>query len=103
MEILILFVLAIIIHQNQKHKMTQDELVEKVQSLSAVVAKIGTESSKSLELIQTLKDELAKEPTVKPALAQAVSDLEAQLTVVDNIVPDAPVETPTEPTAPPAE
>lgn len=65
----------------------QQELAAKLNTLSTQVEKIGNETSASLTLIKQLKDELANGP-IPPAVQEAVDKLEAQLTKVDDMVPE---------------
>ena len=69
----------------------QSELAEKINLLTAQVNKIGSESTKSLELIAELKTALENQENVSPELQAAFDNLEAQVTLGDELVPDAPV------------
>lgn len=74
---------------------TQKELADQVTALGATVAKIGTETSKSLQMITDLQAQVAAAGTADPALVAAVDALAVQLKGVDDLVPDAPVVPPT--------
>lgn len=69
----------------------QKELAEKINLLTAQVNKIGAESTKSLELIAELKTALENQENVSPELQTAFDNLQAQIKIVDELVPDAPV------------
>lgn len=67
--------------------MTQAELTVKVSDLSTSVAKIGAETTKSLQMIADLQTQVAG---ADPALVAAVDALATQLQSVDDLVPDQP-------------
>lgn len=69
--------------------MTQDELVAQLQADSAQIIKIGNETRSLLTKIQELLDQIANQP-VPDAVTAAAADVQAQLGIVDNLVPDAP-------------
>jgi len=85
MELVLLILITILI---LKQMATQSELVDKVNGLIAKVQKIAGETSKSLELIETLKSALENQENASPELIAAVEALEQQLNVVDDLVPD---------------
>lgn len=73
---------------------TQTEHAQKLQELATKVAKIGDETAKSLELIKTLKDAQANAGNTSPEVDAATAALEAQLSKVDDMVPDASADVP---------
>lgn len=92
----------IIQKQNQLIIMKQSEMAEQLNEQTAKIAKIGTESTKTLERVTELEEALANQDNVSPALQTAFDNLKAQVTVVDDLIPDVtpPVEPPAEePTA----
>ena len=66
--------------------MTQDELIAQVKADTEQVVKIGTETRTLLDKIKELLDLLANQ-TLKPEVEAAVSELSAQVAVVDELVP----------------
>ena len=68
---------------------TEAELIAKLTSVTATVAKIGTETSALKGLVETLTASLAAAGTTSPAVDAAMAALVAQVTVVDDLVPDA--------------
>lgn len=73
----------------RKDQMTQDELIAQLQADSAKIIKIGTETRSLLDKVQALLDQIAA-GEVKPELAAAAADVQSQLNIVDDLVPDAP-------------
>lgn len=67
---------------------TQAELAAKLNDLTTAVTKIGTETTSLLQKVQDLTDALANSPTT-PEVDAALSALQAQAKVVDDLVPDA--------------
>lgn len=76
------------IDEIRKDQMTQDELIAQLQSDSAQIIKIGTETRSLLDKVQALLDQIAA-GEVKPELAAAAADVQSQLNIVDDLVPDA--------------
>ena len=72
---------------------TQPELVTSINALAANVAKIGTETRALLQRIADLEAAIAAGGPVLPAVTEALAALQAQVGIVDGLVPDAP-ETP---------
>lgn len=74
---------------------TSAELQASIESTTAQVAKIGTETTALLALAADLQAALdaavANSNTISPELVAAVDALKAQVTVVDDLVPDVPV------------
>lgn len=81
--------LQVLIHQGEQIMETQAELAAKIMTLTDQVSKIGGETSKSLQMIKALQDQIAAGAAL-PELSAAVDKLAAQLQTVDDIVPDAP-------------
>lgn len=73
---------------------TQAELTEQVRTLTAKVQKVGTETRTLLTRIEELLAVIANGGQVTPELQAAVDDLQIQVNVVDELVPDAPTEPP---------
>lgn len=59
-------------------------------AMTQKVAKIGTESTKTLEKVAELEAALANQDNVSPELQTAFDNLKAQVTVVDDLIPDTP-------------
>jgi hypothetical protein len=88
--------LKLIYKQNQKIIMNQTEMAEKLDGVTTKLVKIGEESKKTLQAVADLKAELANQENVSPGLQASFDRLEAQATVVDDLVPDPIVEPPIE-------
>lgn len=89
--------LLIIQKQNTKIMANQQELAQQVKDLTAKVNKVGTETRTLLTKIDELTAIIAEGGTVvSPELQAAVDDLQIQVNVVDELVPDAPTEPPVE-------
>jgi uncharacterized protein (DUF2344 family) len=73
----------------EKIDMTQDELVQQLKDDSAKIIKIGTETRSLLTKVQELLDQIAA-GTVKQEVTDAAADVQTQLGIVDDLVPDAP-------------
>jgi septal ring factor EnvC (AmiA/AmiB activator) len=73
---------------------TQAELAVQINTLTAQVQKIATESSKTLQMVTDLQSLIAAGGTVTPELQASVDALAAQIKVTDDLVPDAPAPTP---------
>ena len=73
---------------------TQAELTAQVNTLTAKVEKIGTETRSLLTKIDELTEVINTGGEVTPELQGAVDALSAQADVVDQLVPDAPEEPP---------
>lgn len=69
--------------------MTQDELVVQLKADSAKIIKIGTETRSLLDKVQALLDQIAN-GEVKQEVTDAAADVQSQLNIVDDLVPDAP-------------
>lgn len=67
---------------------TQTELAAAIGAVTATVAKIEGETRTLLSRIEALADELASAGNVTPEVAAALADLQAQVAVVDDLVPD---------------
>jgi hypothetical protein len=76
---------------------TQAELTTQLAATTAKVTKIGTETRTLLDKITALQTAIDNMPagTVTPELQAAADALDAQVTVVDDLVPDAPAQPPT--------
>lgn len=73
----------------EKIMATQAQLAEQLNTVTAQIAKIGTESTKTLQKVTELEEALANQDSVSPALQTAFDNLKAQVTVVDDLIPDA--------------
>lgn len=80
---------------------TQAELAVILTELTAQVAKIGTETTATLQKVVDLEAALAAAGNVTPEVQAALDALKAQAQAVDDLVPDAPVVEP--PVEPPVE
>ena len=69
---------------------TQAELVAELEAVAAAVAKIGTETSATLDRVAELEAALAAAGTVGPEVVAALEAVKAQVAVVDGLVPDSP-------------
>lgn len=69
---------------------TQTELAADIANVTAQVAKIGTETAALLQKVTDLQTIIDSQGGVSPELQAAVDALKAQITVVDDLVPDAP-------------
>lgn len=69
---------------------TQAELAQTLNGLTTQVAKIATESTKSLQLITDLQAQIAAGDTVSTELQASVDALAAQIKTTDDLIPDAP-------------
>ena len=69
---------------------TQAELVAELEAVAAAVAKIGTETSATLERVADLEAALAAAGNVGPEVVAALAAVKAQVAVVDGLVPDSP-------------
>lgn len=69
---------------------TQAELAADLQTVTAQVAKIGTETSTLLQKVADLEAALAAGGVTTPEVDAAMAALKAQAAVVDDLVPDAP-------------
>lgn len=76
--------------------MTQTEMAEKLDGVTTKLVKVGEESKKTLQAVADLKEQLANQENVSPELQASFDRLEAQATVVDDLVPDPVVEPPVE-------
>lgn len=89
--------LKLLYKQNQLIIMKQSELAEQMNEQTAKIAKIGTESTKTLEKVALLEEALNNQDNVSPELQAAFDNLKAQVTVVDDLIPDVPpIEPPVE-------
>lgn len=79
---------------------TNAELVQGMSDLGAQVQKIGAETSTTLQKVSDLEAAIAGAGGVDPSVQAAFEALKAQVQVVDDLIPDAPVVTPEEPTIP---
>lgn len=81
----------LIFKQNQTLIMNQQELASALEAVSAQVAKIGTESSATLQKVTDLEAAIQNAGQVSPEVQTAFDALKAQVQVVDDLIPDAPV------------
>lgn len=69
---------------------TQAELVAELEAVAAAVAKIGTETSATLDRVAELEAALAAAGDVGPEVVAALDALKTQVELVDGLVPDSP-------------
>ncbi len=82
------------IHQKlNKIMASQTQLAADLKVVKNQVAKIGQESSLTLKKVEELQAIIDAGEEVSPELQAAVDELKAQIQVVDDLVPDAPVST----------
>jgi len=68
---------------------TQTEAAVEIAEVTAKVTKIGTETSTLLAKIQELIDQINNAgQDISPEVQQAITDLQAQAQIVDDLVPD---------------
>lgn len=68
----------------------QSDLAQEMATITAQVAKIGEESKATLQKVADLEAALASQDNVTPELQAAFDALKSQVTVVDDLIPDAP-------------
>lgn len=70
---------------------TQKELADQLTAVGVTIAKIGTETTKTLDRVKELEVALNGSGTaVSPELQAAFDALKAQVTVVDDLIADVP-------------
>jgi hypothetical protein len=69
---------------------TQNELAADLATVKAAVAKIGSETTTTLQKVADLEAALAAGGMTSPAVDAALADLKAQVQAVDDLIPDAP-------------
>lgn len=69
----------------------QAELLDKLNSVSAVVTKIGQETAGLKDAVAALQAQLEAAGSIPPEIVAAVEDLAAKVAAVDELVPDTPV------------
>jgi len=67
----------------------QSELAQELAAITAQIAKIGTEVTATLQKVADLEAALANQDAVSPELQAAFDALKTQVTVVDDLIPDA--------------
>ncbi len=67
---------------------TQKELADDLKAVKDQVAKIGEESSKTLQKVTDLEAALANAGNTTPEVDQAMAALKAQVQLVDDLTPD---------------
>ncbi len=78
-----------VIHLLEQIMSTQAELATTLETVTAQIAKIGTETTALLNRIEDLTLALADAGATTPEVDAAVAALQAQAAVVDDLVPDA--------------
>lgn len=78
----------IIQKQNQQIMLTQEQLVQGLNEVSAQVSKIKGESSATLQKVSDLEAALNNQGNVSPAVEDAFNALKAQVQVVDDLIAD---------------
>jgi uncharacterized protein YoxC len=68
---------------------TQDEIIAQQQAQAAKIEKIGNETRTLIDKVKELLD-IINAGEVKPELKAATDAVDAQLQIVDDLVPDAP-------------
>jgi hypothetical protein len=66
--------------------------VEEILAVKDQVAKIATETSATLAKVVALEEALANAGGVSPEVRAAFEELKAQVILVDELIPDAPVD-----------
>lgn len=72
--------------------MNQSELAQSLTETAAKVEKVGAETRTLLTKVQELTDAVNNAGNTTPEVDAALQALQAQVAVVDDLVPDAPVE-----------
>lgn len=80
--------LQLIHEQNQQIMLTQEQLVQGLNEVSAQVNKIKGESSATLQKVSDLEAALNNQGNVSPAVEDAFNALKAQVQVVDDLIAD---------------
>jgi hypothetical protein len=70
---------------------TQTELAAELAAVTAKVAKIGLETATTLDKVVELEGALVAGGNTSPAVDEALTALKAQVQLVDDLIPDAPV------------
>lgn len=70
--------------------MKQEELEQGLKDVAEQVAKIGAESTITLQKVTDLETALANADNVSPGVQSAFDALKAQVQKVDDMIPDAP-------------
>lgn len=98
MEYILIALVAYQIYFNRKNFLsmakTQAELAAQLTAATAKIDKIGTETRGLITKVQELTDIINNQAEVSPELQAAADAVDAQLTIVDELVPDATPETP---------
>lgn len=94
MNILIVVLLFVSIILNLINMATQKELTDQINALTGIVVKVGSETRTLLTKIEELLAQIGNEGEVSAELQTAVNDLQAQVDVVDALVPDTTEPTP---------
>ena len=81
-------------HQIRSHNQIMSSLERITSSLTNLKAVIAAEHEQVLDLVQDLRDELAKGAVDAAALEGIANDLEAAVVSVQNILPDEPAPEP---------
>ena len=84
--------LNFIIEQNKTIMDNQKDAAAEVKAVTEQLKKVGVESAKTLQKIADLEAVVANLPKVDPELADAIAELKSQAKIVDDMVPDPPVE-----------
>jgi len=86
----------LIINRSNKIMATQAEHAQDIRDVTTQLQKIGNESAKTLAKVTELEEALANQGNVSQEVQEAMQALKAQVTIVDDMVPDAEPEEPTE-------
>lgn len=79
------------VHQEVRKIMSsQDQLANDLNAVTAQVAKIGAETSVTLQKVIDLEAALAAAGGTTPAVDAALAALKAQAQATDDLIPDAP-------------
>jgi len=76
---------------------SQAELATRITAATAAIAKIGGETSALLDRVADLQAAIDAQGNVSPEVVDALAALEAQVRVVDDLVPDTEPEPPADP------
>lgn len=83
--------LAALIQLGEKIMATQEEAAAQLTAVNEELAKVGNETRSLLTKVDDLTAAVVAAGSVGPALQAAIDAVAAQVKVVDDMVPDAPV------------
>ena len=85
---IIFLLLAFTIFKLKQIEMTQEELVQGLENVTAIVGKVKDEVTTTLAKVTELETALANSGSVSPEVQTAFEALKASVETVDSLVPD---------------